>query len=233
MTIELSTLDIIAIVVFLTFWCGFSVAFHGRWRPTRSVNARMSVVRETWMVRMLERDLRIVDSQLNNASIATASFFASATIIVIGALIGVLGVAESVHAATNTLSPWLGTPSLALFEAKLFALITMFIYAFFKFTWAVRQFSYFSAILGGAPHYPEGQADRAFARGMARIRGEAVGQINAGLRAYYFALAALGWFIHPLVFMATTVIVTAILTHRQLFSPTARLIAEHADRVES
>ena len=37
----------------------------------------------------------------------------------------------------------------------------------------------------------------------------AVGELNAGVRAYYFAFAALGWFIHPLDFMAATAFMVA------------------------
>ncbi len=228
---DLNPLDLIAVAVFLATWIGYSLLFHGRWQPSRSINARMFVIREMWMVRFLERENRMVDAQLNGASIATATFFASATIIVIGALIGVLGVADRVHAATTTLAPPLGAGTLALFQMKLFALITVFIFAFFKFTWAIRQFNYFSAIIGSAPVYAVGQADRAAAQRMARIRSQAVDQLNAGLRAYYFALAALGWFIHPGLFIATTVLITWVLLHRQLPSRSARLIDEHADRL--
>ena len=227
----LSSLDLIAVAVFLAAWFGYSLLFHGRRQPAGSINKRMFVVREMWMVRFLERENRMVDAQLNGASIATSTFFASATIIVIGALIGVLGVSDRVHAATTTVSPLLGSTSLALFELKLFALITVFIFAFFKFTWAIRQFSYFSAIIGSAPVYAPGQADRTVAHRMARIRSQAVGQLNAGLRAYYFALAGLGWFIHPGLFMATTVLIALVLLHRQLSSRAARLIDEHASHL--
>jgi uncharacterized membrane protein len=54
-------------------------------------------------------------------------------------------------------------------------------------------------------------------------------QFNAGIRAYYFALATLGWFIHPVVFMAATGTIVLVLVRRQLYSATARDIAEHAD----
>ena len=38
---------------------------------------------------------------------------------------------------------------------------------------------------------------------------------NAGLRAYYFGIATLGWFIHPLVFMLTTLAVVLIVYRRE------------------
>jgi uncharacterized membrane protein len=151
-------------------------------------------------------------------------------------------------------------------------LISIFVYAFFKFTWAIRQFNYFSAIIGSAPDAhelpPEGSGrltcpdagidaesaggdggcdarlagrgrsadggggdqsggEGELARRMALILSHAVWQLNAGIRAYYFALAALGWFIHPLFFILMTVLMTTVLVRRQLASPTSRGIADH------
>jgi uncharacterized membrane protein len=54
-------------------------------------------------------------------------------------------------------------------------------------------------------------------------------QFNAGIRAYYFALATIGWFIHPLVFIAATVLIVLVLVRRQLYSATAQDIADHAE----
>ena len=55
------------------------------------------------------------------------------------------------HGAIVNLSVFLRTGTQALFEFKIFMLISIFVYAFFKFTWAIRQFNYFSAIIGSAP----------------------------------------------------------------------------------
>ena len=41
---------------------------------------------------------------------------------------------------------------------------------------------------------------------------------NDGLRAYYFAFAAIGWFFSPIVFMAATVGVVYILYQREFGS---------------
>jgi uncharacterized membrane protein len=56
---------------------------------------------------------------------------------------------------------------------------------------------------------------------------------NAGGRAYYFALAAPAWFIHPLLFIAATLLITLVLIRRQLFSATAHDIAEHAESLSA
>ena len=48
----------------------------------------------------------------------------------------------------------------------------------------------------------------------------AVATFNGGLRAYYFALAALGWFVHPLVFIGTVLWIVLVLLRRQFLSHT-------------
>ncbi|MGZ8337161.1 MAG: DUF599 domain-containing protein, partial [Allosphingosinicella sp.] len=204
---------------------------------------KMVAVREAWMRRLLRRENRIVDATLIGHSIRSAAFFASTTILVIAGLVGVIGSAESVHGAIVNLSVLLRTGTQALFEFKVFMLISIFVYAFFKFTWAIRQFNYFSAIIGSAPDADEGpfdgegagegagEGDGELARRMALILSHAVWQLNAGIRAYYFALAALGWFIHPLFFMVMTALMTGVLVRRQLASPTSRGIADHVARL--
>ena len=63
---------------------------------------------------------------------------------------------------------------------------------------------------------------------MADVLTHAVTELNAGVRAYYFAFAAFAWFIHPLAFMAATLLMVLVLARRQLGSPTVRALREHA-----
>jgi len=277
---DLTALDATALGVFAVIWLVYNTLFDGRLLRPNSINAKMVDVREAWMRRLLRRDNRIVDATLIGHSIRSATFFASTTILVIAGLVGVIGSAETVHGAIVDLSVFLRTGTQALFEFKIFMLISIFVYAFFKFTWAIRQFNYFSAIIGSAPDahelppegprrlacpeagpgaegeggagaggadgvggsdgLPEGEGRPAdggseggaggegeLARRMALILSHAVWQLNAGIRAYYFALAALGWFIHPLFFILMTAMMTTVLVRRQLASPTSRGIADH------
>lgn len=46
-------------------------------------------------------------------------------------------------------------------------------------------------------------------------------------RAYYFAFAALGWFVHPLMMIASSLLMVLVLARRQLGSETARALREH------
>jgi uncharacterized membrane protein len=46
-----------------------------------------------------------------------------------------------------------------------------------------------------------------------------------GLRTYYFSLALLVWFIHPVAFMITTTWVVAVLYRREFHSKTLKALA--------
>ena len=202
---DFTALDAAALVAFVGIWLVYNTLFDGWLLRPNSINAKMVAVREAWMQRLLRRDNRIVDATLVGHSFRSATFFASTTILVIAGLVGIIGSAESVHGAVVNLSVLLRTGTQALFEFKVFMLISIFVYAFFKFTWAIRQFNYFSAIIGSAPDADEGpfdgegagEGDGELARRMALILSHAVWQLNAGIRAYYFALAALARVVHP------------------------------------
>lgn len=225
MILELRPLDIAALATFFVVWVGYSTLFDGIWRRPTSINAQMLAIREVWMIRMMSRGVRIVDSQLIGHSIHTATFFASTTIILLAGLVGVLGSAERVHSTAVNLSIVFAGTSQGMFELKVLLLIAVYVYAFFKFTWAIRQFNYFCAIIGAAPEMTDIPPDRATAHRMAMVLTHAIWQFNSGVRAHYFALAALGWLVHPLIFLAMALLLPLLLIRRQLFSPTARNIA--------
>ena len=97
----------------------------------------------------------------------------------------------------------------------------------------MRKQDYFCAVIGSAPDARQNGADiGAYSECMAAVLSHAVGELNAGVRAYYFAFAALGWFIHPLAFIAATAFMVSVLTRRQLASPTARALRLHTERLQ-
>ena len=107
----------------------------------------------------------------------------------------------------------------SVFELKLILLTAIFVFAFFKFTWAIRQYNYCSAMIGASPATaaPEEVRQR-LADHAAAVLSLGVTTFNGGLRAYYFAVATLGWLAHPLVFIGLTTWMAAILVIRQFRS---------------
>lgn len=221
-----TTLDASALAAFFVVWVAYNWLFDSRFRRAGSINAEMMAVRRAWVARILAREQKVMDSMLIGHTIHSAAFFASTTTILLAGMVGVLGASERIHASISGISVLL-SPNQTLFEMKVLLLIGVFVYAFFKFTWAIRLLNYFCAIIGGAPDVRNAAADDERTRRMTSILDQGIWQFNAGVRAHYYTLAVLGWFLHPVAFMATTLLITAVLVHRQLFSPTARAIADH------
>jgi uncharacterized membrane protein len=101
-------------------------------------------------------------------------------------------------------------------------LLGIFVYAFFRFTWSMRQYTVGALLIAAAPEasrfHEEGLSREDFADTAGRVVGMAAETFNDGLRAYYFSFAAIGWFFSPLVFMAASVSVVWILYRREFRS---------------
>jgi uncharacterized membrane protein len=113
-----------------------------------------------------------------------------------------------------------------LWELKILVLLLIFVYGFFKFSWSLRQFG-FASILVGAARKPPGNALE-YAADIDRtavILSFANRNFNQGLRAYYFGVAALTWFLHPALMMVVTIGVLYVLHQREFRSRTLEILA--------
>jgi uncharacterized membrane protein len=75
-------------------------------------------------------------------------------------------------------------------------------------------------MMGAMPPHREGDkavCEQAIQRAT-RMNVSAARHFNRGLRAYFFALAYLGWFAGPIAFIATTLLVAGVLWRRQFAS---------------
>jgi uncharacterized membrane protein len=173
------------------------------------------------MERMIERENRIVDTTLVATMSNSVSFFAQTSIFILGGLIAVLGAQERVREVIADV-PFAASASAVLWEAKIALLIVIFVFAFFKFTWSLRLFNYLLVLIGAAPLFDRIAAGEAagVAQRAARMSNLAVNHFNVGIRAYYFGLAALAWFVHPLLFIAASAWVVVVLWRREFRSHT-------------
>ena len=138
---------------------------------------------------MTERENRITDASLIGDLKASVSFYANTTIYIIAGLIAVAGTLERVVSFTEDL-PFARQTSREVLEAKMFVLIGIFIFAYFKFTWSLRQFNFLSILLGATP--PKGSASDVLERAAERfalMSSLAGDEFNRGIRAYYFGFA--------------------------------------------
>lgn len=210
-------LDAVAPLVFLLAWVGYARWADGPGRP--SLMARMHEYRLAWMRRMLARDNRITDLQVVQVLVQNIAFFASSSIILIGGLAAVLGARDQALAILADLP--LAAPSAPrVFDGKVLLLILVFVYAFFKFTWTLRQFNYVAILIGAAPPPAEAATEAAgrLVERAARMATRAADHFNKAMRAYYFGLAGLAWFLHPLLLIAAVLWVVLVSWRREFRS---------------
>jgi uncharacterized membrane protein len=104
---------------------------------------------------------------------------------------------------------------------------------FFSFTYALRKMAYVLAMLGGLEATPVNSPNSMLmGEQTAVVLTESVRSINSGIRGFYYAIAALFLFAGPYVAISATLLITALLYYRQLFSPTARAIARYVDALK-
>jgi len=229
---DITQSDLIAFALFLTVWCGYTLVMDHLANRFVGVNQYLHVLRNHWVRQMLDRDNRIMDTALVGHTIHSVTFFASTSMLILAGLVGMLGAADTAHTMLSQFS--FATPvTREFFELKILLLFAIFIFGFMKFTWAIRQYNYCCAMMGSAPMPPLDPAERdAYADETAKILSLAGASFNGGLRAYYFALAALTWFIGPYLFMVATLWVVMILIRRQFLSRTFRAMHRHAEKLQ-
>lgn len=227
MIFQASILDWLALIAFFVAVIAYSR--YADYSGNRLLNARMREIRTRWMRRYLERHDRVIDSILTGHSINSIALFSSATLLIVVALLGVLTNADAAYRVAVT-STFVTHTTLELFQVKLIGLVCVFVYGFYRFTWALLQYNYFLALIGSAPfkeHLTPAAIDE-LGNQMSVVLNSAVTSFHSGFRTYYYALAWVGWFFHPLFFIAATTFVTFVLIYRQFASPSAGAIKGYA-----
>ena len=195
-----------------------------------SLLAASNRVRRQWMLEATRRENRVVDGVVVQNLSTSPSFFASTTILIIGGLLAVLGASDHAQSLVAGLPFAARTPSLVL-DLKLVLLTGVFVYAFFRFTWSLRQYSFGALLVASAPDSEAferaGDAERErFADRAGGVVGLAAETFNDGLRAYYFAFAAAAWLFSPIAFALASVGVVWVLYMREFESEALRLMRE-------
>lgn len=177
------------------------------------------------MKNMMRRDPVVPDILIQTSLQQGVGFFASTSLIVIGALFAALASSEQ---ALNILKdfPFATQTTTAQWEFKVLMLVLMFVFAFFKFAWSLRLFNYVAILVGAAPGMSTDEDVKSeYAVRVARLHALGASHFTAGLNAYFFALAAFTWFIGPWIFIIVTVWVTLVMYRRAFRSKFSRILA--------
>jgi uncharacterized membrane protein len=211
--------DFLAVSFFVIEWVAYGFTLEHTAYGRNSLSSRMHVYRELWVRRLLDREARMVDMQVLISLQTGTAFFASTSLLAVGAGLALLRATNDALAVLSKL-PVDISPSPALWEMKCVGLILIFVYAFFKFAWSYRLFNYVAILVGAMP--PASQRDTPEAEShvmrTARLFESAGRHFNRGQRAFFFALGYLGWFVSPWVLLFTTALVVVVTWRRQFAS---------------
>lgn len=223
---HLSLADWLALSVYFVSWGGYAwLSEQSRW-SSRGLIGKSHEFRLEWAYRMLAREVRIVDSSLIGNLMSSVSFYANTTIYIVAGLFAALGASDKLISLSADLHLG-GTASRELLDLKLLLLLGSFVYAYFKFTWSLRQFNLFSILVGAAPHGQRGTPEiDGYAARLASFNSLAGDDFNRGIRAYYFGLAALSWLVNPVLMAVFSISVLLILFHRDFQSAARRAMVE-------
>lgn len=223
--------DWLALGSFFAGWIGYIRFAKARSQHRPSVLASTNRIRREWMLETTWRDNRIVDAAVSQSMASSPSFFASTTIIIIGGLLAAIGATDKTAEMVHEL-PFAARTSTLVMDLKLLVLTGIYVHAFFRFTWSMRQYSFGALLIGATPgpkvfeqstdaDWRRRHADRA-----GRVMGLAAETFNDGLRAVYLSFAAVLWFLSPLAFAIGTVVVIGILYRREFHSEVVALLNE-------
>ncbi|HEY2977574.1 MAG TPA: DUF599 domain-containing protein [Burkholderiaceae bacterium] len=210
-----------ALAWFFVAWVGYATFARRRAAVQPSILAATNRVRRLWMLQSTYRENRVIDGVVVQNLSTSPSFFASTTILIIGGLLALLGTSERATELVHEI-PFAARTTTLVFDLKLLLLTGIFVYAFFRFTWSMRQYSFGALLVASLPEpeqfIEQGLSREAFADRAGHVVGMAAETFNDGLRSYYLAFAAIGWFFSPLAFALATAGVIYILYQREFRS---------------
>lgn len=218
MSLGFNVADGLAILVFVGAWYAYHFFVESSRYSKASLNVLMNQHRHAWMRQMVRREVRILDGNLMSSLQSGTAFFATSTLFALGATLAMLRSPNEVLSVFADL-PFAEQPTRAVWEIKVIGLACILVYAFFKFAWSYRLFNYAAILIGAAaPHGSSPERLEASARRAAGMNIVAGRHFNRGQRAFFFALAYLGWFLSPWFFIATTCAALFAMYRRQFAS---------------
>lgn len=213
--------DWLALAWFVAVWVSYALFAKRRADRSGSLLATTNQYRRMWMLQTTGRENRVVDGVVVQNLSTSPSFFASTTILIIGGLLALLGTSDKATELVHEI-PFAARTSALVFDVKIMVLMMVFIYAFFRFTWSMRQYTFGALLIASMPDakvFERGELQREpYAERAGKVVGLAAETFNDGLRAYYMSFAAILWFVSPLAFAIAAGAVVYLLYQREFHS---------------
>lgn len=218
--LRLSQGDYLALVIFAVSWLGYEPLLKILAARNGSARKDLQIVRHGWMMQFIGRDVKIFDSNLLGHSVNTASFFASANLLIIAAIGGVI---FEGNLKTGFIKD-IGIEASRPFEVqlKLCLVLLCLVRGLLDFVWALRQMNYCAAAWGAVPHCEDDSKKEKYCAAITAIVEPAMTTFSQGVRTYYFSIAAGLWLFGPWVMAIASIAVFILLAYRQTVSPAAK-----------
>ena len=224
---EFNPLDIISVIFFFISWISYTVYTRRVAKKRDSLSSVLYRFRKEWVQKLSENGMSEVDAEMLATLERQVSFFASTSLLILATLVTVLGTSSDAFVNISS-SSFIVNASKEMIQLKLLLLIFIFTYAFFTFTWSIRQYGFCFTIFGSTFRTVKYYQDHDNAKRvhneqrdlvhLAKLLDRAGHSYNYGLRAYYFALAAMTWFIHPAFFIFSLALTVIVLYRREFKS---------------
>lgn len=199
----------------------YGVPFVERRRPSLSVI--MSMQRRRWVANATRRESPL-DAILSGNLMQAVSLLASTSALIVLAIFAAIGQAGALADTLEGLG--FGHLTTAAMQLHLLVLLAIFVLSFFSFTLSLRQFNHFCIMIGAITHDVPSTEEEIDA--IAMLNSLAAKNFNNGIRAYYFAVPAVAWFVSPVLAIIVTVVTTLFIIHREFFSSAHRIAASVA-----
>lgn len=223
------TQDYLALGFFVAAWFGYHLAVERGPASGQSLNTIMNGQRVAWMREMATREARMVDTMIMSTLQNGTAFFASTSLIAVGGTLALLQATDTMIQLFTDLPFGIATTRAAV-EAKIVGLAIIFVYAFFKFAWSYRIFNYAAILVGATPMPARNDPGTLAAADRAAAMVTAAGRhFNRGQRAFFFAVAYLGWFLGPYIMMGATAAILYAMWRRQFHSDAWMAVARSHD----
>jgi uncharacterized membrane protein len=204
------------------FAYGYGVRLVERRWPSLSVI--MSMQRRRWVAAATRRETPM-DAIISGNLMQSVSFLASTSVLLVLAIVASLGQVPQLMTTLGTLG--LGREySVAAIQIQFLVLLCFFAGSFFAFTLSLRQFNHFCIMIGAMEH--DGTAPEEEIDSIAMLNTLAAKNFNNGIRAYYFAVPAVTWFVSDWLAIGVTLVTMGFIVHREFFSSAHRIAASVA-----
>jgi len=226
-----TSLDWSGLGLWILAWFGYAGWAERASLRRPNLMASLARYRRAWMREAYVRDPRITDAALIGNLMHSATFFSSTTLLILGAAIALLGSIERGPEVVELMRnlPFAARTTQDLLESKVLVATVVFVYAFMRFTWSLRQFNLVNIMVGAFPARDRLVPDDRLIVTASRLNELAGVNFAQGLRAYYYAVPLLLWLVHPWMLIAGTFVITGVLWYMEFRSATVQALAADDD----